>query len=61
MRDPLAEREKERESVTGGAGMSAVQRGRADWWAGLPKREGTGKGRGWKGKLPERVSFVFFF
>ena len=27
----------------------------------LPKKEVAVKGRGWKGKLPERVSFIFFF
>ena len=32
------------------------RRGRAE----LPKREGAGKGRGWKGKLLERVSFISF-
>ena len=61
VRDPLAEGEKERESVTGGVGMSAAQRGRADRWAGLPKREGAGKEREEKGKFPRKVSFLFFF
>ena len=50
-----AARERKRESMTGGASMSGAQRGRADRWAGLPKRKGR------KGKVPERVSFIFFF
>ena len=57
----MAERERKRESVTGGAGMSAAQRGRADRWAGLPKGESAGKGREEKGKFPRKVSFLFFF
>jgi hypothetical protein len=27
----------------------------------LPEEESAGKGRGRKGKLPEKVSFLFFF
>ena len=55
-------REKKRSDAWGPHGRERGEEGECDrrGRAGLPKREGAGKGRGWKGKLSERVSFIFF-
>jgi len=59
--------------MTGGAGLSVRRRGRkraragwltcvhADGWAGCRKRKFPEREGERKGKLPERVSFLFFF